>query len=545
MSDSHLDDRCSYTYPEDYEVGDDPDHQSCCWRETVPGAEECIWHADPDKVEKSVEALREAQTPPEIREKSSPYAELLDGANLSDVELGGTIPFMNCSLRKSVFTKSDLEDANLSGANLRRATLAGADLRGADLSGADLKIVNFTDADLEVVNFTDADFYLTTFTDADLREADLSGTDLQSTKFSDADLRGADLSDADLRTADFVNADLRGADLSEAELRRVDLTNADLRDTTLYRVDLRDASLLSANLWSIDPFAVSFQRSDLSGANLGFADLSEVILRDADLSGANLEEADLTETDLDGANLSGANIEFASLSSTNLQGSDLRGAKLKGGYLSNTNLRGADLSGVDLRETYLEDVSMDGSTTCKILYEGYDHDRITTQSLIPIRPRWLSGNSSFDSEDWDATARAYHTLKTTFNEYGLVGKARRHHIWERGARRCEAKTADDILARFFSLIAWQAAGYGVSVRRVFRNMMLVFSVATLAYLWFGISEDFSTVPEILYYSVITFTTTPPEMPDNEFVKAIVMTEAFLGTLLVVFLGYVLGTRERF
>lgn len=441
--------RCGYTWPEDNEINAFPNQASCCWREKVSDEHDrCVWHVDSNGVGKSARELRSARAPPDTRQQNSPYAELLDGANLAGIELPGKISFENVALRDSNLSDAILEDAYLSGADLGRA-----DLQGAELQRADLSDVNLRTADLS---------------DAILREADLSGAALWSADLPVADIRDADLSDADFRTAD----------------------------------------LSDAVLWE----------ADISGANLWSADLSDADLKRADLRGANLWRADL----------------------------------------SGANLRGTTLTGVTLRETTIKDVSMDGATNCHSLDEGYENHRLITtpfiRQLVSTHPRWWPsvGRSSLNAFEWDGTARAYHGLKSAFKDNGLVSKARKQHLRERGARRCEALTAGEWARWVRSWVAWQLTGYGVSIRRLLRNMGIVFGISTLAYLLLeftrpghAVSERYATLPEILYYSVITFTTTPPIMPNSTGIKAIVMTEAFFGTLLVVFLGYVLGTREQF
>jgi len=53
-----------------------------------------------------------------------------------------------------------------------------------------------------------------------------------------------------------------------------------------------------------------------------------------------------------------------------------------------------------------------------------------------------------------------------------------------------------------------------------------------------------TISDSLYYSVVTFTTSPPSPPTTEFSRIVAGIETFAGTAAIVFLGYVLGTRER-
>jgi len=77
------------------------------------------------------------------------------------------------ALLEAIDRKSNLRDADLSGANL-----SGADLRGANLSGADLRDANLRDADLRDANLSDANLR-----DADLRGAENSEKALAAIQF--------------------------------------------------------------------------------------------------------------------------------------------------------------------------------------------------------------------------------------------------------------------------------------------------------------------------------------------------------------------------
>jgi uncharacterized protein YjbI with pentapeptide repeats len=359
--------KCGYTWPEDHEVGDDPDHQSCCWRDALDDTDRCAWHADPDETdEKTIDALRDARVDADVREQTSPYGELLDGAILKGIEL---------------------EDELL----LDRVALRDADL-------------------------------------------------------SDADLGGADLSDADLLRADLSDAHVGFADLSDAGLEEINLTDADLSD-----------------------------------ASLGDADLS-----DADLFRADLSDAFLFHTDL-----------------------------------SNTDLRGVTVTDTDFREAEMENVAVSGATSVDTLREEND----------------------FDSADWDATARAYHNLKTAFSDHGLVGKARDMHVHERDARRSEVEASEGQRnTRYLgSLASRYFTGYGVRPATLALWMLGLFAVSTL---WYLVSLDGSHLSNVSY-SVLAFTVAPPRVPSGSLTQFVVMVETFFGTLSIVLLGYVLGNRERF
>ena len=418
-------DRCGYTWPDDAEsrgrsANENPTRQSCCYRETAPSSDQCVWHADPENGdERTVETLRNARPPPEQREQHSPYRELLDGANLSGLELGAGLSFEGTALRHADFSHATLQNAD--------------------------------------------------FTGADLRHADFTGTDLREATFTGADLRGATLARGTLGQADLTDATLRRADLTGADLQRATLTRVSLWDADLSRASLRDADLTSGNL---------------RGATLSDAVLFRATLTDAVLFRAVLLDADLREADLSGA-----------------------------------NLRGTALSKADLRQTGLMGVTVSQTTEC-----GRQ-----TRAQADAR----------SASDWDEIAQAYHELVSTFSDHGLVGKARAHYLLEREARGEEARADGDRWGYLGSLASRYLTGYGVDYRRVLVVMGLVFGLSTL---WYWIVE---LETNVLYFSVVTFTTAPPTIPADSPTQAVAMVETFVGTLLVVLLGYVLGNREQF
>jgi hypothetical protein len=83
-------------------------------------------------------------------------------------------------------------------------------------------------------------------------------------------------------------------------------------------------------------------------------------------------------------------------------------------------------------------------------------------------------------------------------------------------------------------------GYGIQLRWVLGMMTLLYLGSALVYMWFG----GMTPGDSLYYSIVTFTTSPPVEPTGLVMRAVAGVETFAGTAAIVFLGYVLGTRER-
>lgn len=534
-------DRCGYTCPDDHGENDwlygRPRRQVCCWRESVDGLGRCIWHADPDEVTKSIEAIREACASEGVREQISPVGELLVGAKLSGVEPDDRISFRHASLRECNISDTSLEDAdffaaNLSGAFLWDADLSEANLRRADLYGATLWDTDLSEADLRYVDLFRAN----------LRGADLSGANLRGANLSRAILAEANLSGAILAEADLSGANLLDADLPNASLLNSDLSGAYLRGTDLTDANLQDADLPGTNLWDADLSRAEFRGTDLSGAAPLNANLSGTVLRGIDLTDADLFSADLTDTDLRRVDLSGGNLRCADLSGADLRHTDLSGADLQHTDLSGADLRYADLSGADLQHTDLssadlqhtdllnadlrkatiDDVSVNGATTCKYLHDALD----------------------FDAEDWAETASAYHALKTTFNDQGLIDKARNMHVRERRVRSLEAKAKSGWRNSGYwaSVPFWIFTGYGVRIRNLLIWMLLLFVIPTLVYAHTGVEETFL---KNVSYSVLAFTVAPPHIPPEPLVQAIMMVQTFLGTLSIVLLGYILGNRERF
>lgn len=67
-------------------------------------------------------------------------------------------------------------------------------------------------------------------------------------------------------------------------------------------------------------------------------------------------------------------------------------------------------------------------------------------------------------------------------------------------------------------------------------MVLLYGVSVGVYWGGGMAPD-----RALYYSIVTFTTSPPPLGLASIMAGI---ETFAGTALIVLLGYVLGTREQ-
>ena len=317
----------------------------------------------------------------------------------------------------------------------------------------------------------------------------------------------------------FAGCYLRGANLTNTKFRSVNLTNSNLHSADLTNSDLGGSDLNNANLYS----------ADLTNSYLVFVDLTKANLNRATLNEAIVREADLTKTNLHRATLIDANLREATLND-----SDLYHANLNGVILG--RIKG------------LQTVNVDNGTI-------FSHRSFSWSLGKFSSDQWTLR----DSNSWNDHARDAHKLAGKCSEEGLISQARTLTIMNRHALRNEKFLDGELKAAITSWLNWQATGYGLSIRRVGRNMIVLFIMSTAIYLFCGIqtteeaatlsnllSAPYSTdsVVNALYFSVITFTTAPPETVSVGISQWVAMAETFLGTLLIVLLGYVLGNRER-
>lgn len=270
---------------------------------------------------------------------------------------------------------------------------------------------------------------------------------------------------------------------------------------------------------------------DLSEEDLSNANLSEANLRHANLSEANLRHANLSNADLFKADLSKADLFDVDLSKSNLLKADLSEADLFNANLSEANLITADLSKTILAETTLTGVNLSRKTSIDPPGEQ-------------IAPYLLNISNDVSKEErYDTIARANHELREAYSANGLVSQARTVRVWERRARRREALAEESWQGTFdwaASLLSRVVTGYGVKLLPVVVIMSLLYLCSAFIYWqWGGMSWTYS-----LYYSVVTFTTSPPKSPPSGLLSIVAGIETFAGTAAIVFLGYVLGTRER-
>lgn len=153
----------------------------------------------------------------------------LSGAHLEKIDLSG----------------AHLEEANLYAAHLEEANLSGAHLQGARLYAAHLQGVNLSEAHLEKMNLSGAHLTGANFSGAYLCETNLGGAHLESANLTGAHLQGANLLAAILPNANFTEANLSGALLRRLDLDRVNFNKTHLKEADLRRADLEGARNLT------------------------------------------------------------------------------------------------------------------------------------------------------------------------------------------------------------------------------------------------------------------------------------------------------------
>jgi uncharacterized protein YjbI with pentapeptide repeats len=199
---------------------------------------------------------------------------------------------------------------SLRGRNLYGIVLDRTDLRQADFTGADLREASLRAAKLDraILQCTQDVMFLYEIDCVQLQGADLSEAQLQDSKLGGARLQGAALRRARLQGSTLVMAQLQGADLRQAQLQNADLREAQLQGAYLSEAQLHGAILTHAQLQGALLYKAQLQGADLRQAQLQGAYLQLAQLQGAILRYTQLQGADLQDADLQGATLVRANV---------------------------------------------------------------------------------------------------------------------------------------------------------------------------------------------------------------------------------------------
>lgn len=307
-----------------------------------------------------------------------------------------------------------------------------------------------------------------------------------------------------------------------------------------------DGSLAGAIAPGMDLRGIEFpEGSTFVGADFSGADLSEQVLSDIDPDEIGSNET--CSTVLNHANLSGVNFQDSNLSGVFCENVNLKGADLFNADLPNAVLSESDLRHTDLFLTDLSGAVLTGTDLRKARLRGTDLSGVGLNQQTRIKGLVRGLCTRADSpEEWDDIAQGYHDLKQQFSNNGLSNKARKTFTLERRARAREALSAGGlgIVTFLTSIVSRILTGYGTRASFVLFWSTILAGGCAVIYSHFG-----STRP--IYYSVVTFTTSPPWRPflfasdGLRWLRYVVLFETYTGTALTVLLGYVLGNRARY
>jgi uncharacterized protein YjbI with pentapeptide repeats len=183
-------------------------------------------------------------------------------------------------------------------------SLRGRDLRGAILPRTDLSQADFTGATLVEASFLGARLRKARFGCAvklQLNPSEQLRKRIKADTCDDehaTDLRGADFSEALLQGTSFSHAKLSGARFARAMMQGALLEDADLTGAALTYARLEGASLANSSLTAASLFGAQMQ-----GANLDGADLSLTSFLFTEVQGANLQGATLANASFNAAGL--------------------------------------------------------------------------------------------------------------------------------------------------------------------------------------------------------------------------------------------------
>jgi len=135
---------------------------------------------------------------------------------------------------------------------------------------------DFSGAKLAHVEFRKSDWSSTRLESADLSNALIVNCVMKEAFLLDASLVGANLVKSDLSEAYLLFADLSKSELSEVDLSKAHLHNCKLHGALLHKVSLRGASLRDADLSGVEIIDADFLDANLTGTNFSGAKLINV-----------------------------------------------------------------------------------------------------------------------------------------------------------------------------------------------------------------------------------------------------------------------------
>jgi len=530
--------RCGYTWPEDHEFADDPDNQSCCYRETLSGSNQCLWHAETTVEGKTTDALERSV------ESEGKYSPLFDGAILHNLEINFDIS--NLSFRDSKARNVVFREANLKNSDFRCADLFNVRFERSMLSNA-----SFRHANLDEAYIVHSDLNTTNFTKVSMQDSYLNAPDFCKTIFTQADLSDATFLDADLSDSLFDNANLsntvfKDTNLSGASLVSSNLTNVNFEDSDLYAANLKKAILSNVELVGANLTDTQLQKADLSGVNL----------TDSALYNANLRKTNLTATQLKGVELTNANLQRATLTDALLEDATMHEVDLENAVLVRTNLFDADLTDCKPHGASFVDVQINsgtefGSPDSK-WWQNWLFSPKSRCAYDPTNDRVsTSENDSKIKQSLAKAADTYQTFEEIARDNAQPGRQSKMFVRRQEMQR-QLEFHDRNYGKWaFSWISSLLFNYGESLGRIFAWGGLIILAYGIVYWQFDLiigadGEFITNFIDSLYFSTLTFSTLGmgdfQPSPASTLARGLVLSQAVGGAVIIAIFVFVLGRR---
>ncbi|SDY35852.1 pentapeptide repeat-containing protein [Halobellus clavatus] len=517
----------------------------------------------------------------------------IDGCDFSGLNLN-EMTVSNATITNSVFSDVVIEssdgDTSFSGATVVNVNFDGCDFSNTEAVDADSMLFvrfakNPTFSDLTFLNINLLGMTFTTDSDTGMT---FNGT---RAALPVEELQGVLVDSKPLDTVQ--------RRLNERE-PAADVSFDSNTDILSFRSEIEGAYEALTN-WTLDDLPLSNFNNDAIEKGDHFKEIPPLYLRGAGgRDGDEFENSRLRDLTIQDAVLHRSRFEGIELYDADFKKTLLRSAQLDSVHLRGATFDGGDLGGltaqnVGIPETTFNDVSVNHSTvfgaeapfwSAGFLSTSDDVETFYLRGEIAAMKAegtdgsyWLGASKNLPNatsdeqaeEQYEQVSQQYKRLEQLFADNNITDRAADYYFRSQDARR-KSTRASRHLGNIPSLLKKFVYGYGVSPRKVAGSIAvlwfvwaLLFSLVPLGqsqagYLilqdpitplsdWLFDSESYATIFAILweraYFSAITLSSIgygdlTPITPTGQFLAAV---EGFLGMVLVVLLGYVLGNKE--
>ncbi|WP_424016219.1 pentapeptide repeat-containing protein (plasmid) [Halorientalis pallida] len=517
----------------------------------------------------------------------------IDGCDFSGLNISEAI-FSNATITNSIFTDAVIESPD-DGTSFSGATVVNVNFDGCDLSN-----IEAVDADsMLFVRFDENP----TFSDLSFVDVDLLGMTFATDSGRGITFDGGR---AALPMAELQGVLVDSEPLSTVQRRLNDREPAaDVSfDSGTHVSDFRseiEGAYEALTNWTLNDLPLSDPENNLIEEDAPFREIPPIYLRGAGdgneeefensrLRDLTIRDADLHRSRFEALELYDANFNSALLRSAQFDSVRLRGATFDGGDLS-----GLSAENVDIPETTFDKVSVNHSTVFGAeapfwsagflsrsddIETHYLRGEIAAMEAEGTAGSYWSGaikNLSYTDteehveEQYEQVSQQYKRLEQLFADNNITDRAAKYYYRSQDARR-KSRRASRQLGNIPSLLKKFVYGYGVSPYKVAGCILLLWLVSAILFAPIPLGQSqaghlivrdsirpvsdwilepryyrniFAVFWERAYFSAITLSSIgygdlTPITPAGQFLAAV---EGFLGMVLVVLLGYVLGNKE--